>query len=129
MIVKQKNLLPKAAASILMLCALTACEKEPAVKAHAEKYSTVEQASKALTAESEKIDSLVRQLGQAKTQADEKKLSCEQIPQHYDQMLAIMDANQHLMTDSDLKVQQQFRQLAEQQKLRFQSNLLCKTPN
>ncbi|MGE8541481.1 MAG: hypothetical protein ACN6NX_09270 [Acinetobacter sp.] len=126
---KQKKLLQSTAAAILMISALTACEKEPAAKSHAAKYSTVEQASKALTAESEKIDLLVQQLGQAKTQAEEKKLSCEQIPQQYDQMLAIMDANQHLMSASDLKVQAQFKQLAVQQKQRFQSNLLCKTPN
>jgi hypothetical protein len=112
-------------AAAAMLAALTACQQKPDVQA--KKYATVAEASKALDAESEIIDRLIVQLGQAKDPAEEKKLSCEQIPAHYAQMLAIMEANQHLMSDADQNVQQQFKQLAEQQKIRFESNLLCKS--
>lgn len=110
------------------LLALTACSKAPdAQKAQAEKYPTVAEATKALNAESETIDRLIVQLGQASSEADEKKLSCVQIPEHYARMLAIIEANQHLMTASDQKIQQDFKMLALEQKRQFESNRLCKS--
>lgn len=103
---------------------LTGCTKAPPPQA--EKYKTVQDASKALNETSEEIDRLIVQLGKAPSDQAQKKLSCEQIPQQYDRMLAIIEANQYLMTEADKKVQADFKQLALQQKQRFQSNLLCK---
>ncbi|CAM4158386.1 hypothetical protein [Acinetobacter pragensis] len=110
-----------------LLLALTACSKAPdGQKVRAEKYATVPEATKALDAESGKIDQLIVQLGQAASEAEQKKLSCEQIPAHYARMLAILEANQHLMTASDQKIQQDFKQLTLEQKRNFESSPLCK---
>lgn len=109
---------------VSVFVSLTGCSKAPFPQA--EKYKTVQEASKALNKTGEEIDQLIVQLGQATSDQAQKKLSCEQIPQQYDHMLAIIDANQHLMTEADKKVQADFKQLAIQQKQRFQSNLLCK---
>ena len=103
---------------------LGACTETSHVKV--EKYNTLQEATTALNLENEKIDLYIAELGQAKTDAEKKHLACEKIPQQYDLMLAIVEANQHLMTGEDQKVQAQFKQMALEQKARFSGSLWCK---
>lgn len=114
--------------SCLMLCSvmLSACEKNTAPKA--EKYATLEEATAALNSESAKIDLYIVELGQAKTEAEKKKIACDYIPQQYDSMLAIIDANQHLISAAEQKMQAQFKHMALAQKARFTDSLWCKSP-
>ena len=114
------------AAVCLLGCAvlLSACTSNKAPEA--KKYQTLEEATTALNTESNKIDLYIAELGQAKTEADKKHIACEKIPQQYDLMLAIVEANQHLMTGEDQKVQAQFKQMALEQKARFTRSLWCK---
>ena len=113
--------------SCLMLCSvmLSACGKNTAPKA--EKYATLEEATTALNSESAKIDLYIVELGQAKTEAEKKKIACDQIPQQYDAMLAIIDANQHLISVTEQKMQAQFKHMALAQKARFTDSLWCKS--
>ena len=110
----------------LLMCSvfLSACTPNHTPKA--QKYDSLEQATLALNTESEKIDLYIAKLGQAKTEAEKKQLACEKIPQQFDLVLAIVENNQHLMSAEDLKVQAQFKHMAEQQKARFTSSLWCK---
>ncbi len=104
---------------------LAGCSKAP--QAEGRKYASVAEASQVLNAENAKIDRLIGQLAKAASDAERKKLSCVQIPQQYDRMLGVLEANQQLMTEADRKVQDAFRQLALQQKARFAGNLLCRS--
>lgn len=103
---------------------LGACTETSHLKV--EKYNTLQEATTALNLENEKIDLYIAELGQAKTDTEKKHLACDKIPKQYDYVLALVDANQHLITDDDQTVQAQFKQMALEQKARFTSSLWCK---
>ncbi len=108
-------------ATMLML---SACGKQADVKA--QKYDSLEEATAALNAESEKIDVYIAELGQAQTEAEKKKIACDKIPKQYDLILAIVEANQHLIAGDEQKLQTQFKHMALEQKARFTGSLWCK---
>lgn len=110
---------------LLAALLLAGCSKAP--QAEGRKYASAAEAAQALNAENAAIDRLIGQLAKADSDAERKKLSCVQIPQQYDRMLGVLEANQQLMTEADRKVQDAFRQLALQQKARFAGNLLCRS--
>lgn len=110
---------------LLAALLLAGCSRAP--QAEGPKYASAAEAAQALNAENAAIDRLIGQLAKADSDAERKKLSCVQIPQQYDRMLGVLDANQQLMTEADRKVQDAFRQLALQQKARFAGNLLCRS--
>ena len=91
------------------------------------KFERLEDVVKAIEQENLKIDELLGQLKQKKLDHEHKKMIiCIQIPEHYDQVERLIDANQHLVTESDRIIESDFRALMTEQRDQFRKHSWCK---
>ena len=91
----------------------------------AKSYATLAEAQAAINFENEKIDDLIAQIRYVQSDRDKKTLMCERIPQQYDKVTALMDANQHLMTASDQLREAEMRRMITDQKAKFLNSRYC----
>ena len=103
---------------------LTACSPSKNNE-QAQIYDTAEQAEKAIAEESAKIDQLIAQIREVKSEAERKKLMCVQIPAQYEQLTQSLKANQHLMKIKDDQVIKKMHSILREQQEKFLNAAIC----
>jgi outer membrane murein-binding lipoprotein Lpp len=109
--------------TVLCLLFLSGCSSNEPEKEKS--YDTLAEAEAAITFETRKIDELMTQIQYLQSDKEKKTLVCEVIPKQYDKVVALMDANTHLMTASDLAIEADFRRLLAQEKAKFLNHKIC----